>query len=125
MRNENYFAKTTNSWRHILLYTPPGYDANLKTRYSAFYLQHGGGEDERVWFRNGPHERDPRQPVGKGKVKPFLVVMETNATGGPESPGGRPGIVGVPAAGGAGRGTAAPPARGAVRSAPPAVPTGS
>jgi enterochelin esterase family protein len=46
---ENYFAKTTNSWRHIFVYTPPGYDANLKTRYPVFYLQHGGGEDERVW----------------------------------------------------------------------------
>jgi enterochelin esterase family protein len=22
---ENYFAKTTNSWRHIFVYTPPGY----------------------------------------------------------------------------------------------------
>ena len=27
---KNYFAKTTNSWRHIFVYTPPGYDANLR-----------------------------------------------------------------------------------------------
>ena len=50
---ENYFAKMTNSWRHIYVYTPPGYDANLKTRYPVFYLQHGGGEDERVWIEMG------------------------------------------------------------------------
>ena len=50
---ENYFAKTTNSWRHIFVYTPPGYNANLKKRYPVFYLQHGGGEDERVWIEMG------------------------------------------------------------------------
>ena len=50
---KNYFAKTTNSWRHIFVYTPPGYDANLKTRYPVLYLQHGGGEDERVWIEMG------------------------------------------------------------------------
>ena len=30
-----------------------------------------------------------------GKVKPMLVVMETSATGAPDSPGGRPGMDGV------------------------------
>ena len=25
---KNYFAKTSNSWRHIFIYTPPGYDAD-------------------------------------------------------------------------------------------------
>jgi hypothetical protein len=29
---KNDFAKTTNSWRHIFVYTPPGYDAGAKTR---------------------------------------------------------------------------------------------
>ncbi len=45
--------KSINSWRHIFVYTPPGYDANLKTRYPVLYLQHGGGEDERVWIEMG------------------------------------------------------------------------
>ena len=61
---KNYFAKTTNSWRHIFVYTPPGYDANVRTRYPVLYLQHGGGEDERVWIEMGRTNlipvRDPR-----------------------------------------------------------------
>ena len=50
---KNYFAKTSNSWRHIFVYTPPGYDTNTSTRYPVLYLQHGGGEDERVWIEMG------------------------------------------------------------------------
>ncbi len=50
---KNYFAKTTNSWRHIFVYTPPGYETKTSTRYPVFYLQHGGGEDERVWIEMG------------------------------------------------------------------------
>ena len=25
---ENYFARSINSWRHVFIYTPPGYDIN-------------------------------------------------------------------------------------------------
>jgi enterochelin esterase family protein len=47
---KNYFSKTADSWLHIFVYTPPGYDANPKSRYPVLYLQHGGGEDQRVWI---------------------------------------------------------------------------
>ena len=81
---ENYFAKMTNSWRHIFVYTPPGYDANLKTRYPVFYLQHGGGEDERVWIEMGRTNVILDNLLAQGKVKPMIVVMETSATGAPD-----------------------------------------
>ena len=111
---ENYFAKTTNSWRHILVYTPPGYDANLKTRYPVFYLQHGGGEDERVWFEMGRTNVILDNLLAQGKVKPMIVVMETSATGAADAAGGRPGVAGAAPAGGAGgRGPGAAPAAGA------------
>ena len=118
---ENYFAKMTNSWRHIYVYTPPGYDANLKTRYPVFYLQHGGGEDERVWIEMGRTNVILDNLLAQGKIKPMIVVMETSATGAPDSPGGRPGMVGAPPAGGIGRGPGAGrgPAPGA--GAPPAA----
>jgi len=108
VRIENYFAKMTNSWRHVFVYTPPGYDANLKTRYPVIYLQHGGGEDERVWTEMGRTNVILDNLLHEGKVKPMIVVMETSATGGPEAPGGRPGMGGAPPAGGAGRGPGAP-----------------
>ncbi|HUI54253.1 MAG TPA: alpha/beta hydrolase-fold protein [Bryobacteraceae bacterium] len=101
---ENYFAKSINAWRHIYVYTPPGYDASLKTRYPVFYLQHGGGEDERVWIEMGRTNVILDNLLAQGKVKPMIVVMETSATGAPDAAGGRPGIAGAPPAGGAGRG---------------------
>ena len=45
---QDYYSKTTSAWRYIFLYTPPGYESNLTTRYPVFYLQHGGGEDQRA-----------------------------------------------------------------------------
>jgi len=110
---ENYFAKSINAWRHIYVYTPPAYDANLKKRYPVFYLQHGGGEDERVWIEMGRTNVILDNLLAQGKVKPMIVVMETSATGSPDAFGGRPGIEGAPPAGGAGRGPGAAPGAGA------------
>ena len=111
---KNYFAKTTNSWRHIFVYTPPGYETKLKTRYPVFYLQHGGGEDERVWIEMGRTDVILDNLFAAGKVKPMIVVMETSATGAPTAAGGRPGIGAAAPAGGAGRGPGAPPVTPAV-----------
>ena len=86
---KNYYAKSTNQWRHIYMYTPPGYDKDTTTRYPVFYLQHGGGEDERVWFEMGRTNVIMDNLIAEGKVKPMIVVMETSAT--PGAGGGRGG----------------------------------
>ena len=117
---ENYFAKSINAWRHIYVYTPPGYDANLKTRYPVFYLQHGGGEDERVWIEMGRTNVILDNLLAQGKVKPMIVVMETSATGAEDAPGGRPGINGAPPVGGVGRGPGGAPGT-AAPAGPPAA----
>ena len=56
-----YDSKVTGSWRHALVYLPPGYDAQPKTRFPVLYLQHGGGEDETGWVRQGHAELHSRQ----------------------------------------------------------------
>jgi enterochelin esterase-like enzyme len=76
---KNYFSQTIKSWRHIFLYTPPGYEANTSTRYPVLYLQHGGGEDERVWIEMGRTNIILDNLIAEGKVKPCIVVMETSA----------------------------------------------
>jgi enterochelin esterase-like enzyme len=102
---KNYFAKTANSWRHIFVYTPPGYDTNTSIRYPVLYLQHGGGEDERVWIEMGRTNVILDNLLAQGKVKPMIVVMETSAVGTPAGAGaGAPAGAGRGAAG-AGRGT--------------------
>ena len=36
VRHRELLRRRPMSWRHIFVYTPPGYDANLKTRYPCF-----------------------------------------------------------------------------------------
>jgi enterochelin esterase-like enzyme len=76
---ENYFSKTTNAWRKIYIYTPPDYEKNTSARYPVLYLQHGGGEDQRVWIEMGRTNVILDNLIAAGKAKPFIVVMETSA----------------------------------------------
>ena len=70
-----YWSKPTGSWRHALLYLPPGYDTESKTRYPVLYLQHGGGEDETGWIRQGRANFILDNLIAAGKAKPMIVVM--------------------------------------------------
>jgi enterochelin esterase-like enzyme len=76
---ENYFSRTISAWRHIFVYTPPGYETNTSTRYPVLYLQHGGGEDERVWIEMGRTNLILDNLIAEENAKPFIVVMETSA----------------------------------------------
>jgi enterochelin esterase family protein len=84
---KNYYSTVANSWRHIFVYTPPDYEKNTSARYPVLYLQHGGGEDERVWIEMGRTNLILDNQVAEGKIKPFIVVMETSAVG-PQFPMG-------------------------------------
>ena len=53
VRDVWYESKVTGSWRHAMVYLPPDYEAQAKKRYPVLYLQHGGGEDETGWIRQG------------------------------------------------------------------------
>jgi enterochelin esterase family protein len=75
---KNYFSKTTNGWRHIYIYTPPGYNTS-KDKYPVLYIQHGGGEDERVWIEMGRTNLILDNMIAEKKIKPFIAVMETSA----------------------------------------------
>ena len=49
-----YFSKVTGTWRHALVYLAAGLRRDRRvTRYPVLYLQHGGGEDETGWIRQG------------------------------------------------------------------------
>ena len=70
-----YDSKPTGTWRHALVYLPPGYDTQTKTRYPVLYLQHGGGEDETGWIRQGRANFILDNLIAEGKAKPMIVVM--------------------------------------------------
>jgi enterochelin esterase family protein len=70
-----YDSKVTGSWRHALVYLPPGYDTQTKIRYPALYLQHGGGEDETGWIRQGHANFILDNLIAAKRAKPMIVVM--------------------------------------------------
>jgi enterochelin esterase-like enzyme len=70
-----YFSKVTNSWRHLFVYTPPGYNVNSKVKYPVVYIQHGGGEDERGWAEQGRTDIIIDNLIAEGKAKPMIVVI--------------------------------------------------
>jgi len=76
---KNYYSTVAKSWRQIYVYTPPDYEQNLKKRYPVLYLQHGGGEDQRVWIEMGRTNLILDNLIAEGKITPFIVVMETSA----------------------------------------------
>jgi enterochelin esterase-like enzyme len=80
---KNYYSKTANEWRHVYIYTPPGYETDTSVRYPVLYLQHGGGEDQRVWIEMGRTNLILDNLLAEGRVKPMIVVMETSAVGPP------------------------------------------
>jgi enterochelin esterase-like enzyme len=80
---KNYYSKTANSWRRIFVYTPPGYETDTAAHYPVLYLQHGGGEDQRVWIEMGRTNLILDNLLAEGRVKPMIVVMETSAVGPP------------------------------------------
>jgi enterochelin esterase-like enzyme len=93
VRSHWYNSKVTGQARHVLVYTPPGYDADLRQRYPVLYLQHGGGEDETGWVRQGYTNFILDNLIAAGKAKPMMVVMEkgyaTKAGAPPDPPGGK------------------------------------
>jgi enterochelin esterase-like enzyme len=79
----------TGKTRHIQVYTPPGYDADPQKRFPVLYLQHGGGEDETGWTRQGHVNFILDNLLAAGKAQPMIVVMErgyATRAGEPELP---------------------------------------
>jgi enterochelin esterase-like enzyme len=77
IRSRRYFSKVTGAWRQCFIYTPPGYDTNIKARYPVFYLLHGGGEDQRGWPVQGRVNFILDNLIAAGKAKPMLIVMDS------------------------------------------------
>jgi enterochelin esterase-like enzyme len=75
LRIKNYFSKTTNLWRRMFIYTPPGYDENISQVYPVLYLLHGGGEDERGWATQGKADLILDNLIADHKAQPMLVAM--------------------------------------------------
>lgn len=79
IRMKRYFSKTSNDWRRMFVYCPPGYDSSTQS-YPVLYLQHGGGEDERGWANQGRTDIIMDNLIAKGEAKPMIIVMTDGNT---------------------------------------------
>ena len=70
-----YNSKVTGTWRHALVYLPPDYDTQIKARYPVLYLQHGAGEDETGWIRQGHANFIIDNLLATKSSKPMIIVM--------------------------------------------------
>ena len=75
VRYKRYYSNTTGSWRRMVVYTPPGYDADHSRKYPVLYLLHGGGEDERGWASQGLTDLILDNLIAEGKAVPMVIVM--------------------------------------------------
>jgi len=93
VRERWYSSKVTGKWRQCFVYTPPDYDVNPKARYPVLYLQHGAGEDETGWTRQGHANFILDNMIAAGKAKPMMIVMDNGyaVRPGPPPPQAPPG----------------------------------
>jgi enterochelin esterase-like enzyme len=91
VRSRWYNSRVTGQPRRVMVYTPPGYDSDVKKRYPVLYLQHGAGEDETGWSKQGHVNFILDNLIADGKSRPMIVVMEkgyaTRAGAAPDSAG--------------------------------------
>ena len=76
VRSIHYFAKSKNEWRHAMVYTPAEYEKGKK-KYPVLYLQHGMGEDETGWSKQGRMQHIMDNLIASGEAMPMIVVMES------------------------------------------------
>ena len=79
VRSIYYYSKEQQKWRHAMVYTPAEYESkkNVKKRYPVLYLQHGMGEDETGWSKQGHMQHIMDNAIASGEAVPMIVVMES------------------------------------------------
>ncbi|MBO4659449.1 MAG: acetyl xylan esterase [Prevotella sp.] len=94
VRSIYYWSESSKEWRHAMVYTPAEYELKKmqKKRYPVLYLQHGMGEDETGWTKQGHMQHIMDNAIASGKAVPMIVVMESGDIKAPPSNfGGRQG----------------------------------
>ncbi len=72
-----YLSSQSHRQKLCYVYTPPGYDALGSKRYPVLYLQHGGGENEIGWFRQGKIANIADNLLAEGRMREMIIVMNT------------------------------------------------
>ena len=81
VRMQRYWSPSLNQWRVCYVYVPAEYLQNGDKRYPVVYIQHGGGEDETGWFRQGRTDIIMDNLIAAKKAVPMLVVADYGQAG--------------------------------------------
>jgi enterochelin esterase family protein len=81
VRMQRYWSPSMNTWRTCYVYVPAEYDSKPDKRYPVLYLQHGGGEDETGWARQGKTDIILDNLIAAKKAVPMLIVMDYGQAG--------------------------------------------
>ncbi len=77
VRSVSYYAASQKQFPRAMVYTPAEYETNTTKRYPVLYLQHGMGEDETGWSKQGMMQHIMDNLIAEGKAEPMIVVMES------------------------------------------------
>ena len=77
VRSVSYYAASQKQFRRAMVYTPAEYETHPDKRYPVLYLQHGMGEDETGWSKQGHMNHIMDNLIAEGKAEPMIVVMES------------------------------------------------
>ena len=79
-----FWSESTQSMKRAFVYTPANYGQPNKKgkidRYPVLYLQHGWGEDETAWSRQGHAGLILDNLIADGKCAPCMIVMTYGMT---------------------------------------------
>ncbi|HOX81813.1 MAG TPA: alpha/beta hydrolase-fold protein [Chryseolinea sp.] len=70
-----YYTSSELGTRPVVIYTPPGYDKDSKTKYPVLYLLHGTTDTEETWAKVGRANIILDNLIAQGKAKPMIIVM--------------------------------------------------
>jgi GH35 family endo-1,4-beta-xylanase/enterochelin esterase-like enzyme len=86
----NYYSKSQGQMQTAMVYLPPQYGmeivngklSNRKSlqRFPVLYLQHGWGENETSWGKQGHAGLIVDNLIAEGKCQPFIIVMAYGLT---------------------------------------------
>lgn len=76
VRECHYFSEVEQNNRRCFVYTPAEYENNPNKRYPVLYLQHGMGENETGWSKQGKMSFILDNQIYEGKCEPMIVVMD-------------------------------------------------
>lgn len=86
VRSFSYYSNTGKAFRRAMVYTPAEYETSGDKRYPVLYLQHGMGENETSWSRQGKMQFIMDNLIASGACVPMIVVMESGDVEAPFAP---------------------------------------